>query len=1130
MLRIYHSNQLDLLKDLLIKLITIESFSDPFYADQILVHNTSMAHWLQIELAKHFSISANINFLFPETFIWNMFLKVLPEIPEEYAFTKTQMTWKLMHCLPNLLNKKNFYSIKQYLYADDDKRKLHQLSMRIATLFDQYLIYRPDWLNIWENGQLIDGLGKTQQWQAELWCHLVYMTKKKGQPAWHYANLYTRFIQILEEVPISLLNLPRRVFIFGISALPPMYLQVLEALGRHISIHLFFINPCRYYWGDIQDYSFLAKMQGRQRRRLYCLPISNIVPVSFNRLSEQQLTNPLLASWGKLGRDNLYLINQMECSANDIHAFVDIQKDSLLHSVQRDILNLDDNTIIGLNAAELTDSTKKITLNPTDRSIIVQVCHSIQREVEVLQNYLLTIMEKNPELKTRDIVVMVSDINSYSPFIQATFSRVHDQCYLPFTILDRNKIQIHPVMVALLNLLQLPFSRFCLEEVLALLEVSALAQRFSIDESNLRLLRRWVVESGIRWGLDDTNVEALSLPTTGQHTWRFGLQRMLLGYALESSHGDWEGILPYDESRGLIAEIVGHLAKLLSCLEVWHIRLSKARTLSEWKPLCRELIDVFFIDDSDSHLALLFIEIQWKEIIEQGIQAKYDKPISITLLYDNLRTRLEQHNINQHFSSGPINFCTLRTIRSIPFKVICLLGMNDGMYPRSLLPLNFDLMQQQIRKGDRSSRDDDHYFFLEALIASQNQFYISYIGRTIQDNSKLYPSIMVKELMDYISNSFCLAGDEQCVPDVSACRVRNHLQILHSRMPFSPENFRSSENRQSFASEWLNAANNSGVVPSNFFTKPLRIQRINSLSIKQLLAFWRHPIRTWFQQSLGVNFSTQSNTELPDSEPFFLNKLECYKLNTQLLNALINNQNVDQLYKYHRTAGNLPYGAFGEIFWKTQVEEMKKIVSNFSTQSQEIENWEVNLQLDNIQLTGWLNQIQVNNGLLRFRPSILSISDGLLLWLEHLVYCAMGGSGTSRIYGCKKSRWCFNALEKNKALLILKNYVNGYQMGLTQPLMLTNQSSSAWLNISFDTESRQLINNQKTQTEAMNKLIQKWQGDSKIRGESHDPYFHRLTRTLHNNIVQQMIVDTARKWYLLVYVSHDHTEYNNNGF
>ncbi|MGY3098562.1 exodeoxyribonuclease V subunit gamma [Pantoea agglomerans] len=1125
MFHVYHSNQLDMLKILAAEVIKRKPLDDPFASEMVLVQSPGMAQWLQMELAQTFGIAANIEFPLPASFIWEMFVRVLPDIPVESAFSKASMGWKLMHRLPEMLKHEEFASLRHYLHDDGDKRKLFQLSSRVADLFDQYLVYRADWLNSWERGETIEGLGEAQRWQAALWRDLVSYTQALRQPEWHRANLYARFIQTLDQAKSTPENLPKRVFICGISALPPVYLQALQALGRHIDIHLLFTNPCRDYWGDIQDYAFLAKLQSRQRRRHGADESRGLfrdaeqAPALFNDAGEQQLTNPLLASWGKLGRDNLFLLSQME-SNDDIDAFVDVEPDNLLHCMQHDLLNLQDNAIIGLNAAELAHSDQKRCLDPEDRSIAVQVCHSAQREVEVLQDHLLAMMEADPTLKARDIIVMVADIDAYAPFIQAVFANAPADRYLPFAISDRRASQAHPAIVAFLHLLALPDSRFVSEDVLALLDVPALASHFAIDESGLRLLRRWVSESGVRWGLDDASVEALSLPVTGQHTWRFGLQRMLLGYAMESHNGDWEGILPYDESGGLVGELAGHLAELLSRLNHWRQLLAEPRPLAAWLPMCRELLNAFFSPDAETEAALLLVEEQWQQLIEYGMDARFEEAIPVALLRDDLRSRLDQQRISQRFLAGQINFCTLMPMRSIPFQLVCLLGMNDGVYPRTLAPLGFDLMQQQSRKGDRSRRDDDRYLFLEAMISAQQQLYISYIGRAIQDNTERYPSVLVTELLDYIGQSFYLDGDGHLELDESAERVRMHLQHLHSRMPFAAENFQPAARLQSFAREWLPAARGAGQ-PQPDFVQPLEAPLIDALTLEAFLRFWRHPVRAWFHQRLGVSFWLEEN-ELPDSEPFALDNLERYQINAQLLNALVEGEDTQRLYAHHRAAGNLPYGAFGELFWQAQRDEMQEVAAEVVTQRSDGESWEVNLQLEQVSLTGWLTQVQ-SDGLLRWRPGILNMNDGLLLWLEHLVYCALGGTGSSRMFGRQQSRWCFLAVSQAEAITALNEYVTGYLAGMRQPLMLLNKSGGAWLTASYDKKSQQLLTDEATQLKARNRLLTAWSGSYQVEGEGSDPYLQRLCRVLDEPQLQQ-ITEAAQRWYLPMLAAHQDDE------
>ncbi|MBL9243907.1 exodeoxyribonuclease V subunit gamma [Escherichia coli] len=1111
MLRVYHSNRLDVLEALMEFIVERERLDDPFEPEMILVQSTGMAQWLQMTLSQKFGIAANIDFPLPASFIWDMFVRVLPEIPKESAFNKQSMSWKLMTLLPQLLEREDFTLLRHYLTDDSDKRKLFQLSSKAADLFDQYLVYRPDWLAQWETGHLVEGLGEAQAWQAPLWKALVEYTHQLGQPRWHRANLYQRFIETLESATTCPPGLPSRVFICGISALPPVYLQALQALGKHIEIHLLFTNPCRYYWGDIKDPAYLAKLLTRQRRHSFEdreLPLfrdSENAGQLFNSDGEQDVGNPLLASWGKLGRDYIYFLSDLE-SSQELDAFVDVTPDNLLHNIQSDILELENRAVAGVNIEEFSRSDNKRPLDPLDSSITFHVCHSPQREVEVLHDRLLAMLEEDPTLTPRDIIVMVADIDSYSPFIQAVFGSAPADRYLPYAISDRRARQSHPVLEAFISLLSLPDSRFVSEDVLALLDVPVLAARFDITEEGLRYLRQWVNESGIRWGIDDDNVRELELPATGQHTWRFGLTRMLLGYAMESTQGEWQSVLPYDESSGLIAELVGHLASLLMQLNIWRRGLAQERPLEEWLPVCRDMLNAFFLPDAETEAAMTLIEQQWQAIIAEGLGAQYGDAVPLSLLRDELAQRLDQERISQRFLAGPVNICTLMPMRSIPFKVVCLLGMNDGVYPRQLAPLGFDLMSQKPKRGDRSRRDDDHYLFLEALISAQQKLYISYIGRSIQDNSERFPSVLVQELIDYIGQSHYLPGDEALNCDESEARVKAHLTCLHTRMPFDPQNYQPGE-RQSYAREWLPAASQAGKAHSEF-VQPLPFTLPETVPLETLQRFWAHPVRAFFQMRLQVNFRTE-DSEIPDTEPFILEGLSRYQINQQLLNALVEQDDAERLFRRFRAAGDLPYGAFGEIFWETQCQEMQQLADRVIACRQPGQSMEIDLACNGVQITGWLPQVQPD-GLLRWRPSLLSVAQGMQLWLEHLVYCASGGNGESRLFLRKDGEWRFPPLAAEQALHYLSQLIEGYREGMSAPLLVLPESGGAWLKTCYDAQNDAMLDDDSTLQKARTKFLQAYEGNMMVRGEGDDIWYQRLWRQLTPETMEAIVEQSQR--------------------
>ena len=1108
MFQVYHSNHLDILKELIAHLMESQPLSHPFEQELVLVQSPGMSQWLQIALAQRFGIAANIRYPLPASFIWDMFSRVLSDIPKESAFTKDAMTWKLMALLPEVIDEAEFVSLKHYLDEDLDKRKLHQLAGRIADLFDQYLVYRPQWLESWQNNQLIEGLSDNQLWQKRLWLALSEYTEQLGQPRWHRANLYQYFIQQLASASDLKGKLPSRIFICGISALPPVYLQAISALAQHVDIHLMFTNPCRYYWGDIQDQKFLAKLKSRKLRHYQTkheisrFKFEEHADKLFDEDGVQDLPNPLLASWGRLGRDNLYFISQIE-NMNELEAYVDTERSSLLENLQQDILDLEDHTQLGIDEESFDHSGSKFSLSADDQSVTFHSCHSAQREVEILQDRLLSLFEQDPSLTPRDIIIMVADIDRYTPFIQAVFGNSSSARYMPFSISDRKAGQAHPILQAFIALLDLPQSRFTTEQVLALLEVSAFAERFSIDESELNLLRRWVNESGIRWGLDDDNVQSFDLPITGQNTWQFGLSRMLVGYAMDSRNGPWRDILPYDESSGLAAQLAGKLAELMDALKEWRFILSQEQSLTHWMPVCQKLVERFFSADSDTELILALVIEQWQKRVENGIKSHYQADVPLRLIRDELAIAFDEEKISQRFLAGAINFCTLMPMRSVPFKVVCLLGMNDGVYPRNVPPLGFDLMIEKPQRGDRKRRDDDRYLFLEALNSAEQQLYISYIGLSIRDNQTLNPSVLVNELLDYICQSFCLEGDEALNIDESAQRLRQHLVTQHSRVPFAAANFDLSNPYQSFAAEWLPAARNEGKEHSSFCMTLPSTEETYEVSVEQLLRFYRHPIRAFFQQRLKVHFSIEE-TELPEEEPFVLDNLFRYKINERLLNHLIQEQVPEPFFDTLKASGQLPAKQFGYLFWEKQVTDMQPLAEKIKQQQHVAIDVAVNLRIGDIQLVGQLKQAH-SEGVLRYRPAFLTANDGLQLWIEHLIFNLVESEGESLALGRDNTHWHFSAIEKDQAQSYLAQLIDGYRQGLNAPLLLLNQSGWSWLMACYDKKSAVFdFESEDVLLKAHSVLLQNLQGSSMKRGEMADDYILRAFRSIDTDFIQSL--------------------------
>ncbi|URJ30110.1 exodeoxyribonuclease V subunit gamma [Blochmannia endosymbiont of Camponotus sp.] len=1104
MFTIYHSNQANLFKKLLINVMSNKLLSNPMQSEIILTEHSIIDQWIQIELANHFGVACNITFMTLTSFIQkNIVNNIIPDDSMVHNFSRSVMYWKFMKILSQTQIQKDCPIIEKYLKHDVNQQKISQFSEQLVNLFAQYLIYRPDWLNSWQSHKIIDCLDNTHQiWQSKIWRRFLENTQYNQQESNSNINPLQHCIYFLKNIKKINWNLPSRIFIFGITSIPPIYWKILKFLSYHIDIYLWFINSCYHNPDDISDQnSYVAKQQANQLYNNNLLHSS--LSVSTHIYSHNNHTNnvhhPLLNSWNNTARNTLLLFTQLKDKI-ELKSFIIPKKDSVLHIVQKDILefhNCRTNTQTNNNIPTLKPRQQYI-LTPEDQSITCHICHSIQREIEVLHNNLLLMITNDPLLTPGDIIVMAADIHRYTPAIQTIFNNIQGR-HLPFNIADNHKKNTHPIISSFLNILNIPSSRFTSEEILSFLKVPSIASRFNMNKEEIELLSQWIIKSGIRWGLDNFTMHNFNLPITNQNTWNFGLTRMLLGYAIKNQNKIWEKMLPYDDTTiGEHTNIIGQLGEFLKTLKKWRNRLNHPYTLKKWILYFKEIIDDFFYYDqlssSRDNKTLLLLKDCCRNILESGIQAEYTKSIRITALREKLCDKLHQNKIIHRFIPNVINFCNITPTVCIPCKVVCFLGMNDHSFPRNTILPDFNLIAKNPRKNDNNIYDQDCYSFLLAFLIAQERIYISFIEHSIYDNTINYPSSLINELFEYIALNFYLRESKNTEIDINIKYIRQRLCQWHNPFPFSPENFNSNSDKQSFAKEWLPTLNintpNSPAIYPNFNTS-LPHCTIKKIIFQDLYNFYRHPVRIWFQKRLNVFFD-QNTLKLLNDEPFSVDGLSRYELNTKLINYLIYDKNINELYYSVCASGILPYGAFGELFWATQHSKMV-ILANQIKEHHCIEkyNLDISLVFDTIELVGQLTTVQ-KNGLIRWKPQYLSMKDILLLWLEHITYCAIGGKGDSRLFGVDDV-WHFPNFSKPHAKKLLLILILGYCTGINTPILLLYRSGGAWMNYVFDWNTRKISSNPSYQKKASQKLIQIWKGTKySLFRESHDPYLRKI--------------------------------------
>ena len=929
-----HGHRLEDLTDVAVKFTQNYPLA-PLEQETVLVQSNGIAQWLKINLAQASGIAAMVDVTLPARFQWQAYRAVLgDDIPKTSPFDKDRLTWRLMRLLPDLIaENKHFAALKHYTSDDNDGRKLYQLSGRLADLFDQYAVYRADWLDNWVKGHDVlennEPLEAEQLWQPELW---RAVSNDIGiDDYWNNrAELHQRFIDTAKSLSQRPSGMPPRVVVFGISSLPQQMLQVLDAIKGYTQILLCVHNPSQFHWADIVDGKEALREAVKTASRLKHKPE---LPDEPDDDELHQLAHPLLASWGKQGRDYIRLLDLYDETLAKQEAFNTVKLElfephdtnHLLAQIQDDILNL-----------RPVQETRECWPTPieTDKSLQFHVCHSPQRELEVLHDQLLDAFARDPELKPRDVMVMLPDVNTYAPYIDAVFGRYHqrsderDPRAIPYTIADQGERHQRPLMIALELLLQADQLRFTQTDLFNLLSVPAVQQRFDIHDDDLPQLKRWVSEAGARWGLNSQQREQFYMPPTEErNSWWFALKRMIAGYAIgeldANDASPWHDIEPYAEVSGLSAALVGCLADVVRTLESWWRRTQSAQPLTDWVLRGEWLLQQFFETDDDSdRLLLAKLSDELYQLRDIGVEADNDSLLRLPIFKDAWLERVDQQNLNQRFLAGAVNFATLMPMRAIPFKYVCVLGMNESDYPRSVPRVDFDLMTDRYRPGDRSRRDDDRYLFLEAMLSARNCFYVSWVGYSAKDNSERTPSVLVAQLRDHLEQGWGI--------DVKSLTVEHKLQPFNSSyfIQERPEYF-------TYASEWAlahgGAKNNHSTAPQS---KPESVER--TLGINDIKRFIEEPARLYFNWHLDTYFGSESE-DLDDSEAFVMDNLQSWTLITRLVEcgkrALLQGGGTEaallkELNRINRE-GALGIGAIAEQNGLELLEQADKILGSY---------------------------------------------------------------------------------------------------------------------------------------------------------------------------------------------------------
>ena len=1022
MLHLYQSNRLEDLAELLWKIQESSPLSDPLQEEEILVQSQGMRRFIEHALAKSGGIAANLRFSLPAGFNWRLMRELLPGIPELSPFNTEVMRWRLLELFfSDGLSAPEYSAARQALsaYLSGGSVAAYQLAGQLADIFDQYLVYRPDWIDAWQNGRLI-GLGEDEIWQAELWRFL----DDGRQIAPHRVALWHKLLDALSAPGAKL---PERLFVFGIATLAPMYLQLLQAVAQHSEVHIFALNPAAEYWGNIIE------------------PAQMLQNPDDTDLS--QTGHPLLASLGKQGRDFFNALTESELHT-DLQVYADEPlSDGLLHRLQYDIQTL-----------SLPDGTAAL-----DDSIRIVCAHSPLRELQILKEHLLQQFDRHPDLQPHDIAVLTPDIEPYVPFIEAVFGEQSGRP-LPYSVSDVKLSRRRPLLHALEQVLELFDSRFEADKVTALLDSEPVLTRFGLTREDLPLLHDTIASLNIHWGLDAEMRDGAD----PLFTWQQGLDRLALGWLMPDGGGLWQGISPWHTDPGHTA-VLSRFAAFIRRLAHWRQIWMQPENIGGWTERVRRLAGELFTPTEDDGQSVRQLEqalARWHQEAElAGFGGKL--PYSVINLH---LARFLGSQSETGFLRGGITFCSMVPMRSLPFKTICLLGLNDGLFPRNTRAAAFDLIARHPKKGDRARRDDDRYLFLEAIISARDILYLSYVGRSIRNDDELAPSALVSELIDTIAAMTGRRSKE----------LAEHWVEQHPLQPFSHRYFiadKISDDLFSTRQDYAEALNRPREQARPFFSEALE-ENTPAPTVWQddFIRFWKNPVKAWLQQTLGWR-EPYRDEAWESAEPFEPQRAD--KIAAAYLDARRHNQDFQETAVRLDAESLLPAGELGKL-WQQNFQAAAKRIDGALLQSPKLPPFAYEIQFDGQTLQGSLGNLY-QCGQVFYLDRKPNAPQRIALLLEHLIFCAVGSAVGSSETETRQTHivqpeetTLYPEISGSQAQQMLQKWLTFFNLGQTRPLPFFAKTSLA---------AAEAYGKKQSWEDALNKARESYHGNKVSKGQ-----------------------------------------------
>ena len=1118
MLIVHTSNSMTRLAAAMAQQLALQPLDAPLQPEWVVTMGPAMARWVNLELCGYAGVVANIQYPLPANAVWDIARGVLSDLPGEDPFGREQLAWRVHALLPELAQHPAFALQRDYLADDAGGLKQWQLAERIADVFDRYQLYRPELVRQWSRGEGSD-------WQALLWRQV--MSSAGDLAGKHRVASVDRLLHRLADAgQADIGGLPQRLSLFGVSTLPPLLVEVFNALATVIEVTLYLPSPTPHFWSDLST----RKQQAVQRLK------------QPDAADLWTVGNALLSSWGRQGQAFQDLLLEAgadyDASDQDPGGYELPMAGSVLGRIKRDIFELD--------AAEGIPPAQTFA---ADASLSIHICHSAMRECQVLRDHMLACMQRDPALGPEDFLVLVPQITDYAPFIEAVFGRrglfeggddEQGVPFIPWNLSDIAPLEQHPLIRVFLELLALPDSRFSHSELLSWLDLPAIAERFGLDVDAVEWLREAFGVANVRWGLDAEHKRGLGLPPTAQNTWRQALDRLLAGYAFghDAEDGDFglfDDIAPLAGVEGSAAEALGGFAELLRQLDHYRVELARPRSPDDWGRLLLQLVDTLFAPRDEDQNKLTLIHEAIAALQQQALAALSDEALSPQLLRYWLQQRLATERRGGRYFRGGVTFCGMKPMRGLPFKQVCLLGMNDLDFPRRSERTEFDHMAGDWQHGDPRPGDEDRYLFLEALLAAQQGLSISYVGRSARDNSERQPSVLVRELLEYIDERFIDAdADADAADKKDPPPFSQRLSSVHPLQAYSQRNYAELE-RASFDGYWrgvgekLLSSDDATAQPDALLWPEQALPPPEShnderleISLDELKRFLAHPPRYFVQTRLST-WLGDDDPPPEDDEGFGLDGLQRFFIRDTLLQGRLDGRSASR--ELFDARGDLPHAGLGELTWgglRADTETWLDGLQAFCDQPREPMLIDIEIDLPAVGLgligdqplrcaiSGQLSQFYPQHGLLNARAGRFNGAQLMGWWLDTLLLVIQREQQSShqpmpppQLFSSDQQLQMLDVPDADAARAALVSLLQWYRQGRQRPLLVLPKSSFA-LVCGANPEA------------GMMEAEKTWVHNdfSPVPGECDDAYIQLLTRGLDGSPLQHPDFPLlARQWY-----------------